>query len=189
MNRELFELKLLRLKTLFGLREDQEVAALLGISRNSLYIYKTRGRFPTDKLRELAERSPEMADKVALVLDAPVPTSQDSNAETRYSTEDLLALIDRVDKAVQARAGDAVEGRRAEIAHLLQHLNADSLFHVWWFVQRLARADGMDAAFIKASVAHAAEADNADRAAPGGAVAESGNRPRRARSPAGKGSE
>lgn len=51
-----FDLMLVRLKEQLGVREDQEVAEALGISKGALSIRKGRGSFPVDLLRELSDR-------------------------------------------------------------------------------------------------------------------------------------
>lgn len=69
MNEEVsFAAKLRRLKQCIGLDEDQDVAALLKMSKGAFSVRKLRGSFPDDKLFVLAAERPELALDVTYVL-------------------------------------------------------------------------------------------------------------------------
>lgn len=63
-----FELQLLRLKTAVGVTGDQDIAALLGLSKAAFSDRKKRDAFPEDKLRALAATRPELGIDVNYVL-------------------------------------------------------------------------------------------------------------------------
>jgi hypothetical protein len=54
-----FSFQLDRLKQALGVKEDQEVASALGLSRAALSERKRRGSFPVDKLKVLAAQRPD----------------------------------------------------------------------------------------------------------------------------------
>jgi transcriptional regulator with XRE-family HTH domain len=55
-----FDQKLLRLKQVLGLTEDQAVAAVLGLTKAAFSERKRRSAFPEDKVLALAARRPEL---------------------------------------------------------------------------------------------------------------------------------
>lgn len=59
---------LLRLKERTGLVSDKEVAELLGMSDKAFAARKTRAAFPSDRLRALAEKRPDLGLDVGYVL-------------------------------------------------------------------------------------------------------------------------
>lgn len=63
-----FEEIALRLKQQLGLTEDQEVAAMLGLSKHAWMGRKKRGNFPTLELHALAAKRPELKLDVDYVL-------------------------------------------------------------------------------------------------------------------------
>jgi hypothetical protein len=65
---KIFEEKLLRLKQEVKLTEDQEVAALLGLSKAAFADRKKRDAFPDEKLWALAQKRPDLKIDVLAVL-------------------------------------------------------------------------------------------------------------------------
>lgn len=65
---KIFEEKLLRLKQEVKLSEDQEVAALLGLSKAAFADRKKRDAFPDEKLWALAQKRPDLKVDVLAVL-------------------------------------------------------------------------------------------------------------------------
>lgn len=63
-----FEAALERLKDHLRLREDQEVAALLGLTKSNFSARKKRGSFPERELVELSMKRPELDLDIAFVL-------------------------------------------------------------------------------------------------------------------------
>jgi len=63
-----FEEQIARLKSQLRVKEDQEVADLLGMSKAAFSARKTRGSFPEDKVRALAQQRPELGIDVDYVL-------------------------------------------------------------------------------------------------------------------------
>lgn len=63
-----FESQLLRLKQTVGITADQDVAALLGMSKAAFSDRKKREAFPDDKLGALAAKRPDLRIDVAYVL-------------------------------------------------------------------------------------------------------------------------
>ncbi len=63
-----FDEQLLRLKQVVKLPEDQDVAALLGLSKAAFSDRKKRDAFPDDKLAALAIRRPELGIDVSHVI-------------------------------------------------------------------------------------------------------------------------
>lgn len=163
MSRALVELQLLRIKTVFGLREDQEVARLLGIARTSLSVYKARGRLPEALLDKLAQQSEDMARRVALVRGAPGTPEQP--AYEGLSEEEwgkLNLTVAQVHESARLGIKPERVKRYAEIIRALDLASEDSVFHVWWIAQRLARADGVDASLLPRGAAGDAEPQQGD---------------------------
>lgn len=63
-----FDQQLLRLKAAIGVTDDQEVAALLGLTKAAFSARKTRGAFPVDKLLALITTRPDLKIDASFVL-------------------------------------------------------------------------------------------------------------------------
>jgi transcriptional regulator with XRE-family HTH domain len=63
-----FSTQMARLKAALQIKEDQEVAELLGMSKAALSARKARDSFPAEKLRALVQSSPELNIDVDYVL-------------------------------------------------------------------------------------------------------------------------
>lgn len=57
-----------RLKAALGVREDQEVAKALGMTKAALSLRKKRGTFPSDKLVALSASRPDLAIDVSYIV-------------------------------------------------------------------------------------------------------------------------
>lgn len=68
MAKKKFDWVLLRLKESLGIHEDQDVAALLGMTKAALSARKSRDSFPEDKLLALVAKRPDLNIDVAYVL-------------------------------------------------------------------------------------------------------------------------
>ncbi|HBN8473966.1 TPA: bacteriophage CI repressor [Pseudomonas aeruginosa] len=75
-----FDQQLLRLKAAARVTSDQEVAALLGMSKAAFSDRKRRGSFPGDKVFALAKRRPDLVIDAEFVLTG-------STAKDRYIAE------------------------------------------------------------------------------------------------------
>jgi Bacteriophage CI repressor helix-turn-helix domain. len=76
-----FDLQLLRLKQCLAVREDQEVAAILGLSKHAFSDRKKRGSFPKDKLLALKVGRPELyIDEHYILTGEPGPESSAAKA-------------------------------------------------------------------------------------------------------------
>lgn len=76
-----FDLQLLRLKQCLALREDQEVAAILGLSKHAFSDRKKRGSFPKDKLLALKVSRPDLyIDEHYILMGTPGPESSAAKA-------------------------------------------------------------------------------------------------------------
>jgi hypothetical protein len=63
-----FRQSLLRLKLQLNVETDQEVAAVLGFTANNFTNRKSRGYFPVDRLRAVAQQRPDLGLDVDYVL-------------------------------------------------------------------------------------------------------------------------
>lgn len=63
-----FDAKIGRLKGALQLKEDQEVAELLGMGKAAFSARKIRGSFPEEKLRSLAQQRPDLNIDVDYVI-------------------------------------------------------------------------------------------------------------------------
>lgn len=68
MQSTFFDQQLSRLKKVLEVREDQEAATALGMTKAAFSARKTRGSFPEKELRALAQRRPELGIDVEYVL-------------------------------------------------------------------------------------------------------------------------
>ena len=75
-----FDQQLMRLKSLLGVTGDQDVAALLDMSKAAFSDRKKRDSFPEEKLRALAQRRPDLPIDVEYVL-------KGETARVRYEQE------------------------------------------------------------------------------------------------------
>ncbi|MEF2116097.1 helix-turn-helix domain-containing protein [Pseudomonas aeruginosa] len=74
---KLFDQQLMRLKSMLGVTGDQDVAALLDMSKAAFSDRKKRDSFPEEKLRALVQRRPDLPIDVDYVL-------RGETARTRY---------------------------------------------------------------------------------------------------------
>lgn len=75
-----FDQQLMRLKSMLGVTGDQDVAALLDMSKAAFSDRKKRDSFPEEKLRALAQRRPDLPIDVEYVL-------KGETARMRYQQE------------------------------------------------------------------------------------------------------
>ena len=68
MQSTFFDQQLSRLKKVLEVREDQEAATALGMTKAAFSARKTRGSFPEKELRALAQQRPELGIDVEYVL-------------------------------------------------------------------------------------------------------------------------
>ena len=68
MQSTFFDQQLSRLKKVLEVREDQEAATALGMTKAAFSARKTRGSFPEKELRALAQQHPELGIDVEYVL-------------------------------------------------------------------------------------------------------------------------
>ena len=88
---KIFEEQLLRLKQIAKLTADQDVAALLGMTKEAFFQRKKRDAFPEDKLWALAKQRPELVIDAAYVL-----TGQHSQDHVRAKLSQVGARIRKV---------------------------------------------------------------------------------------------
>lgn len=65
---KIFDEQLLRLKQAAGMTADQDVAALLGMTKAAFFQRKSRNAFPEEKLLALSARRPELGLDVTYVM-------------------------------------------------------------------------------------------------------------------------
>lgn len=65
---KIFDEQLLRLKQAVGMTADQDVAALLGMTKAAFFQRKSRNAFPEEKLLALSARRPELGLDVTYVM-------------------------------------------------------------------------------------------------------------------------
>lgn len=115
-----FDEQLLRLKQVVKVTADQEVAALLGMTKAAFSERKKRGAFPEDKLWALATQRPDL-DLDALYILNGIDTA--AMARLQAKQDRITAEVDKgreyAEVVAGERAHDAAEKRRVKA--LLQH--------------------------------------------------------------------
>ena len=109
MEKNSFDLPLLRLKSSLGISNDQDVAALLGLTKAAFSARKKRGAFPDDKLRALASSRPDLRLDVCYVLTGEYLSVAQTKAEIRKR----LGLQTAVSVELSADEAELVELYRA----------------------------------------------------------------------------
>lgn len=106
MQSTFFDQQLSRLKKALEVREDQEAATALGMTKAAFSARKTRGSFPEKELRALAQQRPDLGLDVEYVLTGGLLTQREREhlASARALTQQLpvedaekqrlLALLD-----------------------------------------------------------------------------------------------
>lgn len=122
-----FDQQLMRLKSLLGVTGDQDVAALLDMSKAAFSDRKKRDSFPEEKLRALAQRRPDLPIDVEYVLrgetarmryDRDHPGQPASIAEvTAYAMQEALKPDEQL--LLEAYRGLTTSARKALLADLL----------------------------------------------------------------------
>lgn len=124
MQSTFFDQPLSRLKKALGVREDQEAALALGMSKAAFSARKTRGSFPEKELRALAQRRPELGIDVEYVLTGASLTGRqqqllDAAAQAtkgaNLSAADEAALQEQVKGARTATAAGNARQRSARV--------------------------------------------------------------------------
>lgn len=94
-----FDQQLLRLKAQLRVTSDQDVAALLGMSKAAFSDRKRRGSFPVDKLQALAHQRPDLPLDVLYVLTGKTVkeryTVKTGQAPANYETLTRYAVAER----------------------------------------------------------------------------------------------
>jgi hypothetical protein len=108
-----FEKQLLRLKQALAVSADQEVAALLGLTKAAFSDRKVRDAFPEDKLLALSARRPELGLNVDYVLTGKWP-------------EDVQRHVDHA-AAVTTAMQDQTEARIAQAVALFHACTCNEL--------------------------------------------------------------
>lgn len=122
-----FDQQLMRLKSLLGVTGDQDVAALLDMSKAAFSDRKKRDSFPEEKLRALAHRRPDLPIDVEYVLRGETarmryerdhPGQPASIAEvTAYAMQEALKPDEQL--LLEAYRGLTTSARKALLADLL----------------------------------------------------------------------
>lgn len=122
-----FDQQLMRLKSMLGVTGDQDVAALLDMSKAAFSDRKKRDSFPEEKLRALAQRRPDLPIDVEYVLRGETarmryerdhPGQPASIAEvTAYAMQEALKPDEQL--LLEAYRGLTTSARKALLADLL----------------------------------------------------------------------
>ncbi|NMG48976.1 hypothetical protein GO613_12780 [Azoarcus communis] len=90
-----FRAQLDRLRTALAVREDQEVASMLGMTKAALSARKARGSFPEKELRALAQRRPDLSIDVEHVLSGTALREKRQNAagQVLYQGTEIVHLM------------------------------------------------------------------------------------------------
>lgn len=122
-----FDQQLMRLKSMLGVTGDQDVAALLDMSKAAFSDRKKRDSFPEEKLRALAQRRPDLPIDVDYVLNgetARMRYQQEHHREpaniaelTAYAMSEALKPDEQL--LLEAYRGLTTTARKALLADLL----------------------------------------------------------------------
>lgn len=122
-----FDQQLMRLKSMLGVTGDQDVAALLDMSKAAFSDRKKRDSFPEEKLRALAHRRPDLPIDVEYVLKgetARMRFEQEHHREpaniaelTAYAMSEALKPDEQL--LLEAYRGLTTTARKALLADLL----------------------------------------------------------------------
>lgn len=122
-----FDQQLMRLKSMLGVTGDQDVAALLDMSKAAFSDRKKRDSFPEEKLRALAQRRPDLPIDVEYVLRGETarmryerdhPGQPASIAEvTAYAMREALTAEEQL--LLEAYRGLTTSARKSLLADLL----------------------------------------------------------------------
>ena len=122
-----FDQQLMRLKSLLGVTGDQDVAALLDMSKAAFSDRKKRDSFPEEKLRALAHRRPDLPIDVEYVLrgeTARMRYERDHQGQpasiaevTSYGMQEALKPDEQL--LLEAYRGLTTSARKALLADLL----------------------------------------------------------------------
>lgn len=113
-----FETKMARLKEQAGVREDQEIAGLLGIGKAALSERKRRDSFPEDKLFALMSKRPELKIDATYVLTG----SRDAAPMERALSEQLATFAGRL----AAQGIDVAQASKVLADGIQQSVGVDS---------------------------------------------------------------
>ena len=113
---DFFSDALSRLKYVLHVSKDGEVAEALGFSKTAFSERKKRGSFPTDELRALAQRRPDLGIDVDYVLTGE-PPPDDGGDETDDAFADRIQAESRMRRLVEALPLD--DQRRMRLAALM----------------------------------------------------------------------
>lgn len=108
-----FSFQLDRLKQALGVKEDQEVASALGLSRAALSERKRRGSFPVDKLKVLAAQRPDEVN-VYFVLNGPGIDSDVGRPVTQLVESKRGRFAPPLDAAHLSRVIESVQREASE---------------------------------------------------------------------------
>lgn len=148
-----FSWALLRLKEALGIEEEQDIAALLGMSKAAFSARKARDSFPEDKLLALVAKRPDLNIDVAYVLTGDpaqvhavmsnlraatdIADSMGGSRDEKAARQDAMMEAMRREKngltAEQERAGYSVEVLSPEEQALLdnyRHTPAETRGHI-----------------------------------------------------------
>ena len=134
MQSTFFDQQLSRLKKVLEVREDQEAATALGMTKAAFSARKTRGSFPEKELRALAQQRPELGIDVEYVLTGGTLTQRERDhlESARAMTLQLPVeeaekqrLLTRLEDGFLRQATQNLE-RQLEYTKLLEMLNSCS---------------------------------------------------------------
>ena len=124
---KLFDQQLMRLKSMLGVTGDQDVAALLDMSKAAFSDRKKRDSFPEEKLRALVQRRPDLPIDVEYVLHGETARTRYEQAHpgqpagiaevTAYAMREAVTPDEQV--LLEAYRGLPAAARKALLAELL----------------------------------------------------------------------
>lgn len=115
-----FDSQLLRLKQALGTPDDQDVARMLGMTKAAFSARKTRGAFPEDKLKALANDKPELRLDVKYVLTG-VSDALERRMAAIQSTTELAVRLYPDDRMKGALVRDVLLGVELNSHEVIDH--------------------------------------------------------------------
>lgn len=97
----IFQARLERLRTALDVREDQEVATVLGMTKAALSARKSRNSFPEKELRALVQQRPDLDIDVEYVLTG--ATLSAHQRQTQQAARQATLDAAGIDEATRAR--------------------------------------------------------------------------------------
>jgi len=132
-----FRAQLDRLRTALAVREDQEVASMLEMTKAALSARKARGSFPEKELRALAQRRPDLGINVDFVLNGSMEDRRVNAAASVY--EQSLHGFQKLTASEPSLRPSLPIGQEAKLIEHWRSCSALDQALVLQLIERLAR--------------------------------------------------